>query len=83
MASPHYPGAFDDDPQAQIRILTERELQVLKLMAEGLSTNAIAKRLGIAFKTAACHRYGILDKLGVDNTVCALRWAVRNGVINP
>jgi DNA-binding NarL/FixJ family response regulator len=80
MASPQYPEA--SRPRAREQ-LTERELQVLKLMADGLSTNGIARALGIAFKTAACHRYRILDKLGVDNTVCALRWAIRNGVITP
>ncbi len=52
-------------------------------MAEGLTTNRIARSLGIAFKTAACHRYRILDKLGVKTTVQALRWAIRNGWVEP
>lgn len=62
-------------------VLTARELEVLRLLADGLSTKAIASQLNVAFKTAACHRYRILQKLGVDSTVSAVRWAIRAGVV--
>lgn len=52
-------------------------------MADGLSTRTIADRLAISFKTAACHRYRILQKLGVESTVTAVRWAIRNGFVQP
>jgi DNA-binding NarL/FixJ family response regulator len=62
-------------------VLTRRELEVLHLMAEGLTTKAIGAQLGVTFKTAACHRGRILQKLGVDSTVTAVRWAIREGLI--
>jgi two-component system, NarL family, response regulator NreC len=63
--------------------LTRRELEVLALMADGLTTKAIASRLGVTFKTAACHRGRILQKLSVDSTVSAVRWAIRTGIVVP
>jgi len=63
--------------------LTKRELEVLDLMAEGMTTKAIGARLGVTFKTAACHRGRILQKLGVESTVSAVRWAIREGLIKP
>ena len=64
-------------------LLTRRELEVLHLMAEGITTKAIAQRLGVTFKTAACHRGRILQKLAVDSTVSAVRWAIRQGIVQP
>jgi DNA-binding NarL/FixJ family response regulator len=63
--------------------LTTREVEVLKLMADGLTTKIIATSLGITFKTVASHRMRILDKLGVHETVSAVRWAIRTGLIQP
>jgi DNA-binding NarL/FixJ family response regulator len=64
-------------------VLTKRETEVLLLMAEGLTTKAIGVRLGVTFKTAACHRGRILQKLGVESTVSAVRWAIREGLVKP
>jgi DNA-binding NarL/FixJ family response regulator len=64
-------------------VLTAREIEVLRLMADGLSTKEIAVRLEVSFKTAACHRYRVLQKLCVDSTVTAVRWAIRQGLVEP
>ena len=64
-------------------VLTAREVEVLRLMADGLSTKQISAQLKISFKTAACHRYRILQKLCVDSTVSAVRWAIRQGIVAP
>lgn len=64
-------------------VLTKRELEVLNLMADGLTTKVIASKLGVTFKTAACHRGRILQKLSVDSTVSAVRWAIRIGIVEP
>jgi DNA-binding NarL/FixJ family response regulator len=64
-------------------VLTKREREVLSLMAEGLTTKAIARQLRITFKTAVYHRSNILTKLGVGTTVAAVRWAIRGGLIEP
>jgi DNA-binding CsgD family transcriptional regulator len=61
--------------------LTPRELEVLKLIASGLSTKAIARSLGISFKTAACHRYRIREKLGIAEIANLTRYAIQNGYL--
>jgi DNA-binding NarL/FixJ family response regulator len=63
--------------------LTGREMQVLRLMADGLSTKQIGITLNITFKTAASHRSRILSKMGVHETVSAVRMAIRSGVVEP
>jgi DNA-binding CsgD family transcriptional regulator len=62
--------------------LTPREVQVLKLIATGLSTREIAVSLGIAFKTAACHRTRVMGKLGVHEVANLTRYAIRNGYVD-
>jgi DNA-binding NarL/FixJ family response regulator len=69
--------------QPERLVLTKRELEVLTLMADGLTTKVIASKLGVTFKTAACHRGRILQKLSVDSTVSAVRWAIRSGIVKP
>jgi DNA-binding NarL/FixJ family response regulator len=63
--------------------LTVRETEVLRLMADGLSTREIGRILGVSFKTAGSHRAHILSKLGVHETISAVRWAIRNRLIEP
>lgn len=63
--------------------LTAREAEVLRLLADGLTSREIADRLRIGFKTATSHRNNILTKLGVHSTVSAVRWAIRKGIIEP
>src|SRR5206468_2485479 len=66
--------------QAGIESLTPREVQVLKCIAEGNSTKQVAVQLGIAFKTAACHRQHLMAKLGVHDTANLVRCAIRRGI---
>ncbi len=61
--------------------LTNREQDVVKLVAEGLSTKQIAGRLGITFKTAACHRGNAMSKLGVQNAASLVSSVMRLGLI--
>jgi DNA-binding NarL/FixJ family response regulator len=61
--------------------LTAREVQVLELMAEGLSNKAIAARLGISDQTVKFHAASISGKLGASNRTDAVRRAVRHGLI--
>jgi DNA-binding NarL/FixJ family response regulator len=58
--------------------LTDRERQVLKLIAEGMDNKAIAKALKITSKTAAFHVTNILEKLGVDSRQKAVAWIHAN-----
>ncbi len=63
--------------------LTPREIEVLKLIVEGNSSKQVAQKLGISFKTATCHRYRIMSKLDVHETVSLLRYAIRQKLIEP
>jgi PAS domain S-box-containing protein len=78
-------GAFTPD-EAAVRLvfsLTERERQVLVLIAGGKSTKETALTLGISYKTADSHRSRILEKLGVHETASMVRYAIRSGLIEP
>src|SRR5262245_55485834 len=69
-------------PDNPVEQLTTRELEVLKLIATGLSTKEIARGLGIAFKTAACHRSHIIAKLDIHEVANLTRYAIRNGLVD-
>ncbi len=60
--------------------LSEREQEILKLVAGGLSNRAIGEALFLAMPTVASHLRHILDKLGVENRAAAAAWAVREGL---
>lgn len=62
--------------------LTEREIQVLRLVAEGLNSREIAERLNISVKTVDTHRANIMEKLGVHNTAELIRVAIQKGLVN-
>jgi len=78
-------GIFTPDEEAvrMVFALTERERQVLVLIAEGKSTKEAAAHLGISYKTADSHRSRILEKLGVHETASMVRYAIRSGLIAP
>jgi PAS domain S-box-containing protein len=74
---------LDDEAVRLVFSLTDRERQVLVLIADGKSTKDLALRLGISYKTADSHRSRILEKLGVHETVSMVRYAIRAGLIVP
>jgi DNA-binding NarL/FixJ family response regulator len=69
--------AGDYDP------LTPRELEVLKLVAEGKSSRQIAEMLVVSIKTVERHRADILHRLGLRDRVDLTRYAIRRGLIQP
>jgi PAS domain S-box-containing protein len=78
-------GTFvpDEESMRLVFALTERERQVLVLIAGGKSTKEAAAHLGISYKTADSHRSRILEKLGVHETASMVRYAIRAGLIQP
>jgi len=64
------------------RVLTPREREVLKLVAEGNSNKKVAHKLGISVRTAEHHRLNIMKKLSVTNTAGLVRYALRTKVID-
>jgi DNA-binding NarL/FixJ family response regulator len=64
-------------------VLTSREREVLKLVAEGYSSRAIASTLVISPKTVEHHRANIIRKLGIRDRVDLTRYAIRHGLAEP
>ena len=62
--------------------LTGRELEILKLVAQGLGNEAIAAQLVISSRTAGVHVSHILDKLGLENRTQAALYALRRGLVS-
>ena len=68
-------GDFSPDP------LTQREREVLQLVAEGKTTKEIARLLGITAKTAESHRTRMMAKLDIHDTAGLVRYAIRRGLV--
>jgi len=67
-----------DDPYAE---LTDREREILKLLAEGYTTQEIAGTLVISPKTVEGHRTNLMSKLNIHNRVELVKYALRKGII--
>jgi two-component system, NarL family, response regulator NreC len=70
-----------EDLPSNSRAISDRERQVLQLVAEGKTTKEIAGLLGISVKTAESHRSNIMEKLDIHDTAGLVRYAIRNGLI--
>ena len=71
------------DPSRDTSLLTPREEEVLKLIAEGNSGKEIADLLFLSPKTVERHRANLLDKLGMKDRLELTRYAIRIGLIEP
>jgi DNA-binding NarL/FixJ family response regulator len=63
--------------------LTAREREVLQLIAEGRTTQEIARTLAISPKTVETHRYRLMDRLNIHHVAGLVRYAVRIGLVQP
>jgi DNA-binding NarL/FixJ family response regulator len=64
-------------------VITSRELEVLKLVGQGLSNKAIARRLSITEGTVKNHVHNALEKLQLENRIQAAAYLVRHGLVPP
>jgi DNA-binding NarL/FixJ family response regulator len=64
-------------------VLTNRERQVLQLVAEAKTTKEIAAILGVTVKTAASHRATLMEKLDMHSAAELVRYAIRRGLVKP
>ena len=78
-------GRIPDDEDAALlaRQLTPRELEVLALLAEGASSESIARRLSVSANTVRTHIQNVLTKLQVHSRLEAAAFAVRHGIVKP
>ena len=62
--------------------LTDREREVLQLIAEGYSNREIAEKLQVSIKTVGVHRVNLMEKLGIHNVTDLVKYALRKGIIS-
>jgi len=73
--------AVDNMPSANASsLLSNRETEVLRLMAEGVSSKDIALRLNLGLKTIETHQFRMKKKLGIEHVAGLIRFAVREGL---
>lgn len=63
------------------RALTDRERQVLKLLAEGRTVRSAATVLGLSIKTVDAHKFNLMRKLGIHNKAELVMWAIQKRVV--
>jgi len=63
--------------------LTPRQREVLRLIAEGLSTKEIAFKLGLSVKTVETHRAQLMERLEIRDVAGLVRFAIRSGLVDP
>ncbi|MFB7337882.1 MULTISPECIES: response regulator [Streptomyces] len=79
----NYLDRVHDGEEPPDQVLTPREEEVLKLVAEGHSSKEIAELLFISIKTVHRHRENLLHKLGMRDRLGLTRYAIRAGLIEP
>jgi len=75
--------SFLENKNVKADPLSPREREVLQLIAEGKTTKEVGVILGISVKTAESHRTRIMEKLDIHETATLVRYAIRQGVIQP
>jgi DNA-binding NarL/FixJ family response regulator len=63
------------------RMLTAREREVLKLLAEGRTVRSVAAILGLSVKTVDAHKFNLMRKLGIHNKAELVMWAIQKRVV--
>ena len=66
---------------SQERVLTAREREVLKLLAEGKTVRTVAAVLGVSSKTVDAHKFNLMRKLGLHNKAELVMWAIQKKVL--
>ncbi len=72
-----------DSSPSGVAMLTDREREVLQLIAEGLSSKEIASMLGVSLKTVDSHRSNLMEKLDIHKVSGLVRFAIRAGLVEP
>ena len=73
----------EKDESGAFNILTQREREVLQLLAEGNTTKQIGRNLHISPKTVEAHRLRVMNKLGMDSVAQLTKYAIQEGLTLP
>jgi DNA-binding NarL/FixJ family response regulator len=71
------PGADGDST----RVVTERQREILQLLAEGSSAKAIAQTLGISIRTVEFHKYNMMEALNIHSGAELVYFAIKHGIV--
>lgn len=77
-----YTSGISNDHETVFSSLSLREREILQLVAEGMKSEQIAKRLCISVKTVSTHRRNIMDKLNINSVAELTRYAINEGIIS-
>jgi DNA-binding NarL/FixJ family response regulator len=75
--------AINEDSAAKAAGVTDRELEIMRAVARGLSNKAVARELWVTEQTVKFHLTNIYRKLGISNRTEAARWAIARGLTEP
>jgi len=78
-----YSQRFLPRPAQEASSLTEEERGIVRLIAEGQTNKEIAKLLNIALKSVETRRAAVMKKLGLSYSAELVRYAIRNGLVEP
>jgi DNA-binding NarL/FixJ family response regulator len=67
----------------RLRDFTNRQLEVLAMLAQGERVREIARKLDLSEKAVESHKYRLMSRLGLHDRVELCRWAIREGIIEP
>jgi DNA-binding NarL/FixJ family response regulator len=65
----------------QVELLTDRETEIIKLIAEGFSNKEIGDKLFISHRTVDTHRTNLMKKLNISNIAGLISYAIKNGIV--
>ncbi len=72
----------DEETSSKSEDLSEREVEILKLIVDGMPVSTIADKLFVSVKTVNTHRQNILEKLDLKSTADLVKYALKKGIIN-
>ncbi|HRP60183.1 MAG TPA: response regulator transcription factor, partial [Vicingus sp.] len=64
------------------KVLSIREIEIIRLVADGLKNNQIAEKLCLSARTVESHRRNILTRLNLKNTAEMINYAIKEGIVN-
>lgn len=73
---------FSQESEVSDKELTFKEIEILKLIAQGLTSKEIADQIFVSPRTVETHRHNILKKLDLPNTARLIAWAIKNGYLD-
>ena len=79
----NYVRPSGQEEHSAFSMLSQREREVLQLLAEGKTTKQIGMALHISSKTVEGHRLRIMSKLNIDNVASLTKYAIREGLTSP